>query len=115
MSDKIQYTCHPIRNLRIGRFCFQDATITFGSEDDEKEFLALIDSPRFPSRERLQIKKLDLRLAEAISKEIQATKPRVTQVTDSSVGERATSAPKIGVTDLLKGTKAPDSDTLKPE
>lgn len=101
-ADKIQYTCHPVRNWKIGKFKFTDSLMTLEDEEAEAEFLSVIDHKNFPKRDRHTIKKLDFAAAELISKKIQDTNPKVTQVIDSSVGARAGDAPKIGLGDLLK-------------
>jgi len=121
--SKIQYTSHPIRNWKIGKFKFVDSLLTLEDEESEKEFLEIIDSKNFPKRDRHGIKKLDFAAAELISKQVQESKPKVTQVIDSSVGARAGDAPKIGLGDLLKrvtpaaGTGAvdpADADLIPP-
>lgn len=104
-TGKIQYTSHPIRRLKIGReFQFEDSLLTLEDEEQEERFLAVINDKNFPKRDRHNIKKLDFAMAEKISKEVQATKAHVTQVTDSSVGNRAQDA-RVGVGDLLAQQK----------
>jgi hypothetical protein len=101
-GDKIQYTCHPVRNLKCGPFRFVDSLLTLEDEAEEQTLLAFINHKKFPAKERHAIKKLDLAAATVISKNVQASKPKVTQTIDSSVGERVNDAPKIGLGDLLR-------------
>lgn len=103
MTTKIQYSSHPIRNYRVGRFQFDNGLLTLDSDEDNYDFLSIIDSKGFPTRERHLIKLLDMAAAESLSKEYQR-KSGATKAIDSSVGERATEAPKIGIGDLLTGS-----------
>lgn len=102
-EDKIQYSCHPTQKYKVGRFVFENSVLTLDDEEDEKEFLSVINSKKFPERERNQIKKLDFAAAQALVKEHLAKKGGTTQQFDSSIGERASEAPRVGVGDLLKG------------
>lgn len=101
-GKSIQYTSHPIRNYRIGRFRFEDSILTLKDEDEEQEFLAAINHPKFPERERHGIRKLDHSSAERISREYQKSKGGATKQIDSTIGERGNDSPRVGTGDLLE-------------
>lgn len=104
-EGKIQYTSHPIKNYRIGRFRFENALLTLKNADEEAEFLKIINDDRFPERERHMIRKLDMSAAEQISRNYRKQAGGATKQIDSAGGERADNSPKIGVGDLLDSHK----------
>jgi hypothetical protein len=107
-EGKIQYTSHPIKRFRIGkRWEFEDGLLTLESEEEEKEFLKIIDHKNFPPRERSRIRKLDFEAAARISEEFRKQGGRVTQQSDSTIGERADGAPKVGTGDLIADSSKP--------
>lgn len=103
-EGRIQYTSHPIKKYRVGRFEFEDALLTLRNAEDEAEFLKIIDDPKFPERERHMIRKLDVSAAERISREYRKASGGATKQFDSTVGERGEKA-KVGVGDLLESHK----------
>lgn len=110
MSEPIAtYTSHPIARYRLGGFKFENGLLKLGTEDEVAKFEALLEA--LPPSEQIRVKKVDLAAAEAIVRERLATQGRTTQQVDSTVGERAGNAPKIGKGDLLKDQPAGDDDS----
>lgn len=103
-EGKIQYTSHPIVNYRAGPYTFEKGLLTLKNADEEQEFLDLINSDKFPERERSMIRKLDYEGATAIAR-ANIARSHVTQQFDSSTGERPDNAPRVGTGDLLDPRK----------
>lgn len=102
-----QYTSHPISNYRLGRFKFVNGILNLTDETDLKEFESLLADKRLPERERARIQKIDVARAEAIVRERLANERKITQTTDSSVGDAHRNSPKVGTGDLADSGKEP--------
>lgn len=102
------YTSHPIRNYRIGKFQFQNATLTLDSEEEIEKFAALLDS--LPPSEKSRIKLINVEAGEAIAKS--HVEKVVTQGIDSAVGRASVAPPQVATGKLEDSGKTdePKSD-----
>ena len=98
------YSSHPIQRYRMGEHRFENGTLKFYDSETLDRFEKSLE--QLPPVERIRIKKIDVDAAAKISKEVQALSGGATQKVDSSIGERAGNAPKIGVGSLIAAANA---------
>lgn len=76
------YTSHPVSRFRIGRFHFQNATLTLRDKEDISEFEKLMS--KASPRDRALVRKIDVEAANALAKA--RTESSISKQFDSSVG-----------------------------
>jgi len=90
-----RWTCHPIQRFKISRFQFENGLLELTKAADVAEFTQMLSE--LPMTERMRIKDVDITAAEKVVADYIAQQGKVTQVMDSSIGERASDSPKLGV------------------
>ena len=82
-EGKVIFSCHPMKNLILGRFVFEQGTLTlFG--DDAEELRALLKESASSVRSRVRV--VDVERANKIAKEQAKTNP----VTKAKAGTSST-------------------------
>lgn len=110
------YTSHPIRNFRLGRFQFENATLRLDSKDKE-DFEKLLNHPDLPAQDRNVVRTLDIGRVDEIVE--QRRRAGIQGSFDSSVGRDAleklhAESPTIGREDITHEL-TPQSDQNMPK
>lgn len=84
------YTCHPIMRFKFGDFQFNNGLLKIESVEEHEEFLKGLNHPKLPPSERIKIRAVDVKVAEAMVRERLKAPGGATKSIDSSTGDRKT-------------------------
>lgn len=112
-EGEVLWSSHPMANLKIGPFQFENAVLRL-TGDDIAKFEKLVNDPKFPAATRVNLRKLDPGRVEAI---VEARK-QASRTFDSSLGREALerlhgAMPTIGREDITH-RKTPQGDNNQP-
>jgi len=96
------YSSHPIQNLTLGPWSFENTLLKVRAEDHDK-FLKMLDN--LPPQDRIVIRQLDV---QSVNKIVESRLAQATQNIDSSVGRDAMAELRASIPKL--GTEAIDKD-----